>query len=116
HGQHGGAPVDRRADRLALGREIRSDQRLFTILAASDVEQVVRTGGEPVADADPLELERQTTPARTGREHGDVAPVGVDVQVLGVEMPDPDLHAARSQYGRTKPRRETILRSPSIAV
>ena len=44
------------------------------------------------------------------------ASVGVDVQVVRIEMPDDDLHAARSQYCGTWPRLETIRRSASIAV
>ena len=35
--------------------------------------------------------------ASTFREDGDVAAVGVDVQVVRVEVPDADLHAAFSQ-------------------
>ena len=42
--------------------------------------------------------------------------IGVDVQVLRIQVRDPDRHAARSQYGRTNPRSETILRRASIAV
>ena len=53
---------------------------------------------------------------RPPREHGDVPAVGVDVQVLRVQVADDDLHARGSQYGRTWPRAPTILRSASIAV
>ena len=45
-GQHRGAARDRLADRLALRGEIGRDQRLLTILAAADVEQVVLPGAE----------------------------------------------------------------------
>ena len=49
-------------------------------------------------------------------QHGDVAAIGVDVQVLGIEMADPQAGHAASQYGRTTPRRVSTARSSSIAV
>jgi hypothetical protein len=66
--------------------------------------------------ADLLDLELVPPPRRTPCEHRDVPAVGVDVQVVGVEMADADLHAACSQYGRANPRSVTIRRSSSIAV
>ena len=46
-------------------------------------------------DGDKLQL--VTTRSRALGEHRDVASIGVDVQVVGVEMPEPDPQAASSQ-------------------
>ena len=51
----------------------------------------------PLAQADPFDFEADTAPRRPLRQHGHVAAVGVDVQVVGIEVPDDDLHAAASQ-------------------
>jgi hypothetical protein len=75
----------------------------------------VLAGPQLLADRDAGELELVPAQSRPPGEHGDVAPVGVDVQVVRVQMPDPDSHD-RSQYGRTRPRSVTIRRSASIAV
>ena len=42
----------RRPQGLAFRREVGSDETLLTVLAASDVEEVVRGGIEPVSEAD----------------------------------------------------------------
>ena len=116
-GEESCAARDHLANRIASRREIRSDQLLLTILAAADVEQVVLAGAQLVADADRLDRKLQPARGRPALEDGDVAPVGVDVQVLGVQVPDADRrHAARSQYGRASPRSETIPCSASMAV
>ena len=45
--EHDGAVVDRGRDRLALGlTHVRGDQLLVAVLAAADVEQVVRAGSK----------------------------------------------------------------------
>ena len=85
-GQHRCATRDRLADRLALRGEVGRNQRLLTILAAADVEQVVLPGAESIADADRLDGEHQAALGRSVPEHGDVAAVGVDVQVLGIQV------------------------------
>src|SRR4029077_20071150 len=89
---------------------------LLSILPAADVQQVVLARTQLVAQADPLDLEPDSAPAGPARQAGEVATMRVDVQVLRVEMRDPNRHAARSQYGRTNPRSATILRNASIAV
>ena len=66
-------------------------------------------------------VELDAAPGRAPLEHGDVAAVGVDVQVVGIEVADDDLRrlltpALASQYGRTSPRSAAIARSASIAV
>ena len=76
----------------------------------------MRAGLERVLGRDGLDLELVPAPRGATLEHGDVPAVGVDVQVVRIEMPDDDLHAARSQYCGTWPRLETIRRSASIAV
>ena len=105
-----------RARRRAFAARSTRDERLLAVLAAADVEQVVRARPQRVAHRDRLDVELVPAPGRAPREHRDVAAVGVDVQVVRIEVPDADLHAARSQYGRTWPRSPMILRSASIAV
>ena len=58
-------------------------------------------GSQRLADPDRLDDELVTAQRRAAREHRDVPAVGVDVEVLGVEMTDPDPHVVPSQYGRT---------------
>ena len=68
--------------------EVGRDQRLLAVLAAAHVEQIVRPGSSGLrADRGDHELDaRAAAPRRV--EHGDVPPVGVDVQVVGVEVAD----------------------------
>ncbi len=73
------------------------DERLFAVLAAADVEEIVFAGMDRLADGDGPHVELVSAPRRAPRQNCDVAAVRVDVQVVGVEMPDDDLHAARSQ-------------------
>jgi hypothetical protein len=105
-----------RADPVALGREARSDQRLLPVLAAADVEEVVLARHDRIVRPDRADIELEPAPGRSPRQDGDVAAVGVDVQVVRVQMADDDLHPRASQYGRTCPRSPTIRRSASIAV
>ncbi len=103
-------------DQPVLASEIGRDQRLLPVLAAADVEEVVLAGPHVQADADRVHVELVPAPSRPTGEDGDVPTVGVDVQVVRIEVRDPDPHAACSQYGRVKPRSVTIRRSASIAV
>ena len=118
HGeQRRAAGDDRLAQRLRLRREIRRDEQLLAVLAAADVIEVVRARHDRVVEPELRHVELVSAPRRAPREHRDVAAVGVDVEVLGIEMPDADRrHAARSQYGRARPRSATIRWSSSIAV
>ncbi len=73
------------------------DQRLLAILTTPDVKQIVCARLDCFAHADRLYLEIVTTPGSASEENGNVPAVGVDVQVLRVEVTDRDLHAACSQ-------------------
>ena len=116
HGEEGRAAGDRVLECRALGFDVGCDERLLAILAAADVVEVDLSSVHALADADRGDLELMAASCGTLGQHGDVAAVGVDVQIVRVEMPDADLHAARSQYGRANPRSETIFRSASMAV
>ena len=118
HGEQRGAPGDRVADLRRPwppGRERSASAR--------DPGRRRCRGGRahPVGRARPARsgVDDELVPSQRGPpgEHGDVSSVGVDVEVLGVEMPDPDLHGvAPSQYGCTKPRSVRTARNASIAV
>ena len=98
HREERRAAVDRLAQRARLRREVVRDELLLAVLAAADVEEVDLAAGHRIAHADRLHVE--LVAARTARargQHRDVAAVGVDVQVVGIEMADADPHAARSQ-------------------
>jgi len=116
HSQHGRPGLDGAANTIGLRDEIPRDKGLLAILAASHVQKIVLARAHGVADAQRRHLELVAAPRRAPVEHRDVAAVRIDVQVVRIEMSDPKPHAARSQYGRTNPRRATILRSASIAV
>ncbi len=116
-GEQRRSPGHRVAQIGALGREIRCNQRLLAILAATDVEKVVHPGSDTLAQPDGLDGELVPPQRRPAGEHGDVSSIGVDVEVLGIQVPDPDLHGvAPSQYGCTKPRSVRTARNASIAV
>ena len=95
-GQQRRAAGDGLRDRRPLGDEIGGDQRLLAVLAAADVEEIVLAG----VDASPTEMAGTSSswPRSAARrvEHGDVAAIGVDVEVLGIEVADPD-PTSRSQ-------------------
>jgi hypothetical protein len=114
-GEHRSAARRGREQPLALVFEVARDERLLAVLAAADVEEVVRAGLQDVVRRNGLHLELVPAPRGAALEHGDVPAVGVDVQVLGIEVPDDDLHAA-TQYCGTWPRWATMRRSASIAV
>src|SRR4029079_18779997 len=61
-GENCSPALGRRADSVALGREAWSDQRLLTILAAADVEQVVVARHDRVVRADRPHLELEPAP------------------------------------------------------
>ena len=70
-------------------------------------------GDDVVADADRRDVEVVPAPCRSAREHGDVAAVRVDVEVVGVEVADADVH---DQYAFVSPRAVRMRCRPSIAV
>ena len=103
-GEQRGAAVDRLAQRRAVAGEVGRDHRLLAVLAAADVEEVVRSRARA---ASPIEIgvDASSWPRAAARrsKHGDVAAVGVDVEVLGIEVADADDHdAPLSQYGRVE--------------
>ena len=93
------------------------DEDLLAVLAAADVVEVVLAGDDRVVHPDRGHVEVVPPPGGASREDGDVAAVGVDVEVVRIEMTDANpRHAARSQYGFARPRSATIRCSASIAV
>src|SRR6185436_7601645 len=102
----------------AFLRQIDRDQSLLAVLAAPDVVEVVHARPDRLPEADRAHLELEATGRSAARKDGHVPAICVDVQVVGIEVADPDTeaHAARSQYCGTLPRRASTLRSASIAV
>ncbi len=113
HGEHRGAAVDRFPQCVSLEEKILRDEQLLAILAAADVVEVVRAGNDVVSDADRGDLELVPAPRRPPREHRDVAAVRVDIEVIGVEVADADVH---DQYAFVRPRAVRMRCRPSIAV
>ena len=108
---------DRLVQRLGLPHEILGDEELLSILAAADVIEVVLARDDRVAHSKRGHVELVATPGRPPREHGDVAAIGVDIEVVGIEMADPNHgHPERSQYGFARPREARSRCRPSIAV
>ncbi len=108
--------LDRPPEVVAPPCKVGRDEGLLAILAAADVDEVERRRVERVAGLHGCHLERVAAEGRPAREHGDIAAVGVDVEVVRVEVCDADPHGASSQNGRTRPRATAIDRSSSIAV
>ncbi len=73
-------PRRRACSAVALRGEVRRDELLLAVLAAADVEEV-DPGGNRVAEPDRRHLELVAAGGGAGGEDGDVAAVGVDVQV-----------------------------------
>src|SRR5581483_12130477 len=96
HGENARAAVDRAVQRVALRDEVARDERLLAVLAAADVEEV-DTGGHVVLGPDRDDGQLVAPEPRPLAQNRDVAAVGVDVEVVRVEMADGDLHAADSQ-------------------
>src|SRR5262249_49233655 len=107
--------VDGLTEHGATGGEVGRDRDLLSILPAADIGEIEGAGTEVVANADRRDGQLVAAQGGPAREQRDVAAVGVDVQVLGIQMGDADSHA-RSQYGRTRPRSAATARSRSIAV
>ena len=92
-----GAAGNGLAHPVGLCNEILGDERLFAVLAAAHIEKIVLARMERLSDGNGAHFELVPAPRRAPRQHCDVAAVRVDVQVVRVEVPDDDLHAARSQ-------------------
>src|SRR4051794_35639289 len=107
-------PLAHRRPQIGLPRkQVGNDEALVPVLAAAEVVDVGRRQG--IAGAAGQEVEADAAPAATPVEHGHVAPVGIDVQMLRIEMADAELHCP-SQYGRTTPRDSSFPRRSSMAV
>ena len=115
-GERRGATGDPLAKPFALRSQVVCDQRLLSVLSATDVVEVVFPGLDRVPDPDGAHLELEAAGRGAAREDRHVPAIGVDVQVVGIQVADPKDHAARSQYCGTLPRRASTRRSASIAV
>jgi hypothetical protein len=116
-GKHGGALRNRLVQRVRLVHEILGNEELLPVLPAADVIEVVLSRSDRVVDAQRRHLELVAPPRCALFEHGDVAPVGVDVEVIRIKVPDPDDgHWECSQYGLARPRDASTRWRPSIAV
>ncbi len=116
-GEERSSAGDGRSDLLTARREVDGDRRLLAILAAADVHEVVIARRQRLAEPDRVDDELVAAQRRAAREHGDVPAIGIDVQVVRIQVPDADPHGRPpSQYGFTSRRRVRIPRSASIAV
>ena len=116
YGEECGPRLDGSAESSATGGEIGRDERLLAILPAADVDQVERRRVQLVTRLDSGHLEGMTAQRRAADEDCDVAAVGIDVEIVRIEVGDADPHGPSSQYGRARPRATAIARSSSIAV
>ena len=116
YGEERGPGLDGSAELVPTGGEIGRDERLLAILPAADVDQVEGRRVQLVTRLDSGHLEGMTAQRRAADEDCDVAAVGIDVEIVRIEVRDADPHGASSQYGRTRPRATAIERSSSIAV
>ncbi len=115
-GEEDGAVLGRLGERRALRGEVRRDELLLPILAPADVEEVRLCQRGGVAHPDREDDELVAPHACPDVEHGDVPAVGVDVELIGVEVADRDPHCRGSQNAGTSPRRAATARRASIAV
>src|SRR4029077_10179862 len=81
---------------------------LVAVLAATDVEEVVGAGVDRVARPRSLVGEADPTPLAAALEEEDVAAIGVDVHLLGVEGEDAQLHQAISRTVMIEPTWEWV--------
>jgi hypothetical protein len=95
--EHRGSAVHSPTHVFRLRGQILRDQGLLAVLAASDVQQIVLIRPQRIADRDSPHLKVVAPPRRAAGKDRDVAAIGIDVEVVRIEMPDDDLHAARSQ-------------------
>jgi hypothetical protein len=110
------APEDGLLQRLGLRDEVAGDEHLLPVLSAADVVEVVRARLDRVAHPECGHVELVAAERGAPGEDRDVAAVGVDIQVVGIEVAYMDSHAARSQYGGARPRSATSRWSASMAV
>ena len=101
--------------RLCVGQVVRHDA-LVAILSSPEVVEVVSARLDTVAEPDFGDLQGEPAPLQPLGEHGDVAPVGVDVHLGGVEVAQADRAHASSQKACATPRSTRSSRRSSIAV
>ena len=94
HREHRGAAGDGRVHGLAVPQQVLGDEQLVAILAAADQVQVGGLGVELLADPQRPLLELEAAPLEPPADDLDVAAVGVDREVLGIELAEHELHAA----------------------
>ena len=92
-GKHDRAFADRGDERLALGlRHVGGDGALVAVLPAADVEEVVGGRVDPIAGSGAGVGEADPAPLAAPAQEDDVAAVGVDVHLVGVEGEKAKLH------------------------
>src|SRR5262249_14443695 len=91
--EHHGTVLDRGGERIALGLEhVGGDRSLVAVLAAAEVEEVVVGGVQSLAWARGRVGELDAPPLAAPAQEEDVAAVGVDVHLIGVEGEAAELH------------------------
>jgi hypothetical protein len=95
--EHRGSAGHRPTYVFRLRGQILRDKCLLAVLAAADIKEIVVVRPQRIADRDGTHLQLVTTPSCAAGQDRDVAAIGIDVQIVGIEVPDDDLHAARSQ-------------------
>src|SRR6187200_621897 len=91
--QEDGAVVGRGGDRLLLaGDHVGGDGALVAVLAAADVEEIVGGRVDRLARAGAAVDEADAPPLAAPLQEEDVAAVGVDVHLLGIEAEHAELH------------------------
>ena len=89
-GEHDGVACHRVGQSRGAGGQIRRDERLLAVLAPSDVDEV-GVGREVVAQADLAHVEIDAASLSSPGQHREIAAVGVDVEVVRIQMREDDL-------------------------
>ncbi len=98
--QHHGAAVDgfpNRAD-FVLGR-VFEDQLLIAVLAAAPKDQVNTRQVRARPSPDSVDADRNTPPLSPLRQGKDVAPIAVDIHLVGIEVRDSQRWLIHIGYG-----------------
>ena len=82
HSQHGRAAIDSGNDAVALRLQVLRNERLLTILAAADVEEIEVTLRDGVADAHRTNLELVSSLERALDRGLELTPAGDELVVL----------------------------------
>ena len=104
-GEHHRAVLDGLGEARALGRHhVLGDDPLVAVLAPADVDQVVGARVERLARPRGGVREADPAPLAAPPQEQDVAAVGVDVHLLGVQRDGAELHHGRSRTTTVEPR------------